>query len=123
MSQDTEFDSGLSERIRALRERDRADAPAFTSLIARIPSRTTPRPARFGWAAGGIALAAAVGAFLVLQPPPPQPDAGLVALPAWPTQTAFLLADTGASSRRLGWTSAPTSGLGRSTFTPIEEYR
>jgi len=123
MRHDTEIDTELGQRLRALRERDRACAPAFATLMARGMPRNARPPLRFAWVAGGAALAAAVGAFLLLQTPPQQQDADAVALPSWPTRTAFLLADAGAPSRGLGWTSSPTSGIGQPAFPHLEEKR
>ena len=122
MRSETDPDAGLRERFGALRERDRAAAPAFERMITPPASRIRSSRSRLAWTAGGFALASVVGALLLLRPPPPL-DAAVATLPAWPTQTAFLLADAGESSRRLAWTPSPTSGLGQPTFTRIEEKR
>jgi len=122
LSRDRDPDAELRERFGALRERDAALAPAF----ARMTADPTPHPrrdsARPAWA-GAFALAIAVGMFAAMGRHAPQSDADAVALPAWPKNTAFLLADAGDAARGLAWTASPTSGLGRSAFTRYEENR
>ena len=119
----TDADADLRECFRELREHDSAAAPAFESVRLYTP---TPVPALrsrqgFAWTAGGFALAAAMGLFLILRPPTIALDVTAAALPAWQSQTDFLLAGTGDSLQRLSWAPSPTSGLARPSFNHYRE--
>ena len=123
----TDSDADLRERFRELREHDFAAAPAFESVRLYAPT-PTPTPARarrsrpgLAWTAGGFALTAAMGFFLILRPPAPALDVTAAALPAWQSHTEFLLAGTGDSLQRLSWAPSPTSGLARPSFNHYRE--
>jgi hypothetical protein len=116
-------DADLHKRFRELREHDGAAAPAFESVLLHASTRTQHGPSRLAWTAGGLALATAVGLFLILRPPTLAFDAEAAALPAWPSQTDFLLAGAGDSSQRLSWSPSPTSVLGQPSFNRYREDR
>ena len=121
----TDADADLRERFRELREHDCAAVPAFESVRLYTPT-PTPAPALrrrpgLAWTAGGFALAAAMGLFLILRPPTIALDVTAAALPAWQSQTDFLLAGTGDSLQRLSWAPLPTSGLARPSFNHYRE--
>jgi hypothetical protein len=115
----TDADADLRERFLQLREHDCAAAPAYESVRLYTPaSRSRPGLA---WTACGFVLAAAMGIFLILRPPTTTLDATAAALPAWQSQTDFLLAGTGDALQRLSWAPSPTSGLVRPTFNHYRE--
>ena len=119
MSADTDAD--LRERFRELREHDCAAAPAFESVLPLAPAGALRSRPGLAWTAGGFALAAVAGLFLILRLPPTALDVAAFALPAWPSPTAFLLAGAGDSSRHLSWAPSPTSGLGQPSFNRYRE--
>ncbi len=124
----TDTDTDLDKWFQGLQDQDRAAAPAFESLLARAPAaRASARKSRSrgapAWAAGGFALLATAGLFLILQRPANVPDASTVALPAWQSPTDFLLASPDNSLRRLSWTPTPTSGLDQPTLIRTQENR
>jgi hypothetical protein len=116
-------DADLRERFRELREHDGQAAPAFESVLLHTSARARHGPSRLVWTTGGFALATAVGLFLILRAPEPALDAAAAALPAWPSQTDFLLAGAGDSSQRLSWSPSPTSVLGQPSFNRYREER
>ena len=109
-------DADLRERFSELREHDRSAMPVFDKVALQASTRGLQIRPVLAWTAGGFALAAAVGLFPLLRAPTTELDAAAVAMPAWQSQTDFLLANAGDSLQRLSWTSSPTSGLGHLTF-------
>ena len=119
MRHDTDAD--LRERFSELREHDGTAVPAFERVASQSSARRSRIRPALAWAAGGFALAFAAGLFPLLRLPTTTPLVAAVAMPAWPSQTDFLLANADDSLQRLSWTSSPTSGLGHLTFNHLLE--
>ena len=119
----TDPDADLRERFLELREHDCAAAPGFESvrLYTPAPARALRNRPGLAWTAGGFVLAAVMGVFLILRPPTTALDATAAALPAWQSQTDFLLVGTGDALQRLSWAQSPTSGLVRPSFNHSRE--
>ena len=118
-----ESDADLREQFRGLREYDNAAAPTFESVLMRAPVHLRHGWSKLAWSAGGFALAAVVGFFLIQRPSETALDAMALALPPWPTRTDFLRESASDSSRRLTWSPSPTSGLGQPSFNRYQESR
>jgi hypothetical protein len=56
-------DEALRRRFHALRDVDRARAPAFDAVVQAPPVRTAPRRARVGWALAAAAAAATIALY------------------------------------------------------------
>lgn len=117
----TDADADLRERFRELREHDYAAVPTLESVLPHAPASAPRGGPGLAWSAGVFALAAAVGLYLILRPPTTALYVAAVALPAWQSQTDFLLAGAGDSLQRLSWAPSPTSGLARPSFTHYRE--
>ena len=119
-------DTDLRERFQALRENDRAAAPAFESILSRAPGRMLRSGRGLAWAAGGalvVAVVAAAELLLMQQRPAIELNTSAVALPQWRSPTDFLLADATGSVQRLSWAPSPSAGLGQPSFNPERENR
>jgi len=116
-------DADLREHFREMRTHDRAAAPEFDGLLARVPARASRGVPGFAWAAGGVALVAAVVLVVVLHSQPAATDGAEIALPAWHSPTDFLLASADDSLHRLSWQTLPTSRIGEPSFNRYLENR
>jgi hypothetical protein len=117
----TDPDADLREWFQGMREHDCAAAPAFESILPHAPARALRGGPRLAWTAGGFALVATAGLFLILRLPTTPLDSAAVALPAWQSPTDFLLAGVGDSLQRLSWAPSPTSVLSQPSFNRYRE--
>lgn len=104
-----DFDSWLSSGLRAMRERDRAQAPTFEQVLNRKPAVSLPRRKLKRTWASAVVIAALVAVLVVLSSfDAPSPAA--VTWSEWRSPTAILLTDADAGLTA-EWRKSPSDAL------------
>ena len=104
----SDFDAGLRERMRGLRDDDIATAPSFEQLLKRHP-RIAPRAFRGTvWAVIATATIIVIGFGLMRQRP--APELQTLTWTAWQSPTGSLLNGFGEGFSSANWKS-PTTAL------------